>query len=213
MNKGADAAPGVAAELERFGWLISVVAVLGLLVLSVLTLVPFGWPVILGLSAVMTYGGAIYGVIAMPVIGYRWAVIPKKSCASAVDQATVTQAARFGLLSQRMTLVLNAVLLLNLAGYLSLSASERVGFSFGMVFFGSIAAGLGFTLVIVNAFWAYPRAVILGEHRALTERTGARLLVLGNRVLSYAVWVSYTVGAFWIVIAWTIANAEINSGS
>jgi hypothetical protein len=146
----------------------------------------------LQMAYVMVGGGAIYGVVGMAAIAYRWVTVPRRP-ATEVQPEDLAAVTAFRTRAQWLTLSFNLVLLLNLAVLPLTTQGEGL---FNLIVHGLVAELFGIALILVNVKWAYRRRYILGETRAIAGRSGAWKLILTNRVLSYAVWALYTVAAW-----------------
>ncbi|HEY8588031.1 MAG TPA: hypothetical protein VIL55_00630 [Naasia sp.] len=196
-----------ASERRTFRWLWVALTAVGLLLLAAV-LLP-GFPVAIMIAYVMVVGGAVYGVIAIPIISWRWVTVPRTAVqipeGGSPDPADV---AEFRTGPQRYTFLLNVVLAVNLvvaAGILMAGSLDPSSDSTGLLLLcGVVAEAFGIPLIAANAVWAYRRRYIAHEHRALEVRTGAHRLILANRILSYVVWVAY-VGA--AIVIWSQQGA------
>jgi hypothetical protein len=149
----------------------------------------------------MAVVGALYGLVAMPVIACRWYRIARRdSDAAELSDATSDTVADFRSGAQRLIIVVNVVLLINLA-VVAPELPELLGFVQGhpgdafwssMWLHGPIASAGGIILIVANASWAYRAEYIAPESDALRSRTGAWWFILLNRVLAWLVWVPYT---------------------
>lgn len=206
IDERIESAPPVRAR-NTFRWLWVALTAVGLALVAA-ALLP-GFIIAIAIAYAMVIGGAVYGVIAIGTISWRWVTVPRNAGQLPQEgRPDLDDVAEFRTGPQRYTFLLNVVLVINLlvaAVVLAVSAANGYADS-GVVlmFCGVIAEAFGIPLIVVNAIWAYRRRFIVGEHRALSSRTGAHRLILVNRVLAYAVWVPYVAAA---IVIWAQQGA------
>lgn len=180
------APPGaLASRTEWRTWAVPVGVALFVVVIGGAYAATFILPLVT--SVVFIFGGLLYGIVGMVLIGARWVYLPKTNGPLVVTLPLAEAILGFRTRAQRVTFTLNIVLLVNLLIAVIVVVTAVGGYLPALVC-GAIAQVGGLALIIANAFWAYRTPFILGEHAAIARKAGKYRLIRTNRILSYLVW-------------------------
>jgi hypothetical protein len=164
-------------------------------------------PLIVGI--VMLFGGPLYAGYFVPTMIARW----RRAAQSADDSEVFTQDGspgrryilHFGTTNQRMTLMLNVVLIVNLVSFglykliTALKPSSDDVLVTPVVYLGIIAVVAGIPLIVLNLRWRLNTETVPVEALALRRRLGSWRLIRAARILSLMVWCGYPAASIVII--------------
>ena len=206
------AAPG----RSRYGWgAVSLIVAALLVTGSVAGTLVFIVPATVGI--VMLCGGPFYAGYFVPTMIARWRRAALRADASEVlDQEGFPNQRyilHFGTTNQRMTLLLNAVLIVNLVSFGLFQLISRLNprsddvLASPVLIFGIIAVVAGIPLIVLNLKWRLNKATVPVETMALRHQLGSWRFIRAGRILSMAVWCGYPAASI-LVIALGMASGQ-----
>jgi len=138
----------------------------------------------------------LYGLVAMPVILTRRAKIRRQintGVYPAGDTELTNTAANGVELSQMGSFLLHLVLLgIGICWAIAALVTQNIAANGSMIL--ALVALLFLTpiTIIVNAFWVYPKVMMMAEQSAFIHKTASPLLRI-ETILAWVVWIGYSV--------------------
>jgi len=138
----------------------------------------------------------LYGLVAMPVILTRRAKIRrqiKTGVYPAGDKDLTNTVANGVELSQMGSFLLHLVLLgIGICWAIAALVTQNIAANGSMVL--ALVALLFLTpiTIIVNAFWVYPKVMMMAEQSAFIHKTASPLLRI-ETILAWVVWIGYSI--------------------
>ena len=195
-TNAAASAPG----RSRYGWGAPALNVAAILVIgSIAGALVLIVPAAIGMA--MIFVGPFYASYFVPTTIAHWrrAAVTAETSNDLYQERSPNQRyiLNFGTTNQRMTLIVNVVLLVNLVSSGLFSLTDFLhptsdGALFSPIFiFGFIAVVAGIPLMILNIKWRLLKESVPVEATALRHELGSWRLIRVGRMLSMAVWCGY----------------------
>lgn len=203
-TNAAASAPG----RSRYGWGASALNVAAILVIG--SLAGASVPIVFAaIGIAMLFVGPFYASYFVPTTIARWrrAALKAEASTGINQKGSLNQRyiLNFGTTNQRMTLILNVVLLANLVSFgLFVLASflhppdDDALFSPAFVL-GIIAVIAGIPLTILNLRWRLTTESAPVEAKAIRHQSGSWKLIRASRILSMSVWCGYPAASILLV--------------
>lgn len=143
----------------------------------------------------------LYGLVAMPVILIRRAKIRRQINTGeypAGNQELANTAANGVELSQTGSFLLHLVLLgIGIWWAIAALVTQNIAANGSMILALIALLFLAPITIIVNAFWVYPKVMIMAEQSAFIHKTASPLLRV-ETILAWVIWIGYSI--FGIVV-------------